>query len=351
MERAIAGLLRGLSSLPAAERPQLTALVARESSLDQARLREAQVRVVPIPGRNRVFREQVATPLLLRRWGMDFDLWHSPGFAPPPSPPAARTVVTVQDLHFLIDPGSMRPGHGLYWRRRFSPAVRAAAAVIVPSETTRTEVGRALGRTATVIPWGVDRPPAGLAPLPAGLERGRYWLFVGPVEPRKRLWLALRAWRSYRFRAREPWPLVVLGRMRRPSAEEVSGIGDPGVIPVPPLEEAAYWALLGGAGALLAPAVHEGFGFTPLEAMLAGTPVLASDIGASREFLGGVTPLLGDDPEEWSLAMLALESVPRPDPGPARAVAESFSWQRCAELHVQQYQGAAPPPRDARSSS
>ena len=65
------------------------------------------------------------------------------------------------------------------------------------------------------------------------------------------------------------------------------------------------------AAALVHPSFHEGFGLTVLEAMRAGTPVIA---GAS------------------AAAMLAP-----PDGEPGRTRALAFSWERSARAHVQAY--------------
>jgi phosphatidylinositol alpha-mannosyltransferase len=56
--------------------------------------------------------------------------------------------------------------------------------------------------------------------------------------------------------------------------------------------------------ALLLPSTYEGFGFTPLEAMARGCPVLASDIPALREIAGDGAHLLPPHAEErWREAI------------------------------------------------
>src|SRR5919199_1461961 len=63
-------------------------------------------------------------------------------------------------------------------------------------------------------------------------------------------------------------------------------------------------ALYRGASALVLPSRYEGFGFTPLEAMARGCPVLASDIPALREVSGDGALLLplGDE-DVWAEAI------------------------------------------------
>ena len=93
-----------------------------------------------------------------------------------------------------------------------------------------------------------------------------HFLYIGDDEPRKNLALLLDAHARYRAAAgAAALELVLAGRARPPR--------QPGVRtePAPDLP-----ALLAGAAALVHPALHEGFGLTPLEAMHAGVPVIAA---------------------------------------------------------------------------
>jgi glycosyltransferase involved in cell wall biosynthesis len=73
------------------------------------------------------------------------------------------------------------------------------------------------------------------------------------------------------------------------------------------LEERELAALVASATALLHPATHEGFGLPPLEAMAAGTPVVAASGGAVPEVVGDAAILLDpDDTELWADAMIRL---------------------------------------------
>jgi glycosyltransferase involved in cell wall biosynthesis len=62
-----------------------------------------------------------------------------------------------------------------------------------------------------------------------------------------------------------------------------------------------------GAAMLVLPSRYEGFGFTALEAMARGCPVLESDIPALREVSGdGAWLLPVDDGDAWTDAMRRL---------------------------------------------
>jgi glycosyltransferase involved in cell wall biosynthesis len=85
---------------------------------------------------------------------------------------------------------------------------------------------------------------------------------------------------------------------------------------------------------LLHPSFYEGFGLTPLEAMAAGTPVIAASSGALPEVVGAAGALVSAyDPAEWAGAMAtaALDDAwvaSRVQAGGARAA--QFSWAAAA---------------------
>ena len=95
-----------------------------------------------------------------------------------------------------------------------------------------------------------------------------------------------------------------------------------------------------GATALLLPSRYEGFGFTPLEAMARGCPVLASDIPRLREISGAGALLLPlDDEAAWAdgdRARVAIDGRrPRDDSAAAeRRPVARYSWPATARAAV-----------------
>jgi len=118
----------------------------------------------------------------------------------------------------------------------------------------------------------------------------------------------------------------ILGRIR---AREGSGVRYLGPQPARALQR-----LMHGAFALCAPSLAEGFGLPPLEAMVHGTPVLASDIPAHREVLGEAAMLLpATASDEWGSAMRRLAEDPELAARLGRlgvARAAGLSWARSA---------------------
>ena len=101
--------------------------------------------------------------------------------------------------------------------------------------------------------------------------------------------------------------------------------------------------LLAAALALVHPSKYEGFGLTPLEAMAAGTPVLASNTGALPEVVGDAGMLLApDDVDAWSSTMKRISEdadLRRSMVERGRAWSERFTWTRAAQETAAVYRG------------
>jgi glycosyltransferase involved in cell wall biosynthesis len=89
------------------------------------------------------------------------------------------------------------------------------------------------------------------------------------------------------------------------------------------------------------PSRDEGFGLTVLEALAAGTPVVASDLPVLREVGGSAATYAPvGDPEAFAAALAAVLAAPG-DPSVRRAQAAAFTWQGSADGHRAAYALAA----------
>ena len=180
-----------------------------------------------------------------------------------------------------------------------SPLARIDAHVAVSAEARRT-MARYVSATPRVIPNGLD------VDLYSRVEATEHddptLVFLGRVdEARKGLAVLLEAFPSV-LRSEPDARLVVVGSGRRPSLRHLGRDVAARIEMVGPLEGAAKAGLLAGADALVAPNTHgESFGLVLLEAMAAGTAVVASDLPAFRRVLGdgrhGVLFRAGDAPD------------------------------------------------------
>ena len=283
---------------------------------------------------------------LAERFLGDVELVHSLTPAVP-VPTRKPLVVTVHDLLTLQHPEWYTPFARRIVGSALHHAARHATRIVTPSEVVATDVRSMLGvepDRVTVVAEGVDdrfRTPLPQAVIAAACDRfqlrpGGYLVAVGEIGPRKNLGLLLDAMAGI---SRESRPLLALvgadggaaaglreRALRLGVSEQVRWTGR--------VSDADLVALLQGARALVHPSHYEGFGLTPLEAMAAGTPVIASSAGSVPEVVGDAGLLLApDDPAAWSeaIARLAGEDATAMDlAGRGAMRAEAFTWERAA---------------------
>jgi glycosyltransferase involved in cell wall biosynthesis len=89
------------------------------------------------------------------------------------------------------------------------------------------------------------------------------------------------------------------------------------------------------------PAVHEGFGMTPLEAMAAGTAVVASTAGAIPEVVGEAGLLVDpQDVDAWAGALSEVggdDDLRRRLEDSGRTRAGAFTWEATARRTLAVY--------------
>jgi glycosyltransferase involved in cell wall biosynthesis len=258
-----------------------------------------------------------------------------------------RTVATLHDLAFLVDPAVHKRSNRLFLAAMVPRFLRRADAVICVSSYTARDATRLLGldpARLTVVPSGVDarfRPPGPAAVAETRARLGlpeRYLLYVGTVEPRKNLPTLLRAYAALRRHGESP-RLVIAGRLgwltggffealRALDLEsEVTQLGY--------VADADLPALYAGAEAFAFPSSYEGFGFPVLEAMACGTPVVCSNASSLPEVAGDAA-LYHDPTDADALADALARVLTRTDlrdelraRGLARAA--EFTWARAAK--------------------
>lgn len=230
-------------------------------------------------------------------------------------------------------------------------AVVEPVARICVSAAVAAEVRAGWGLQPTVIANGVEaqrfaagaRDDAGRARWRSGL--GRYVLAVGGIEPRKGTLDLLEAFSLLRTRHPEVGGLrlVLAGGetlfdyrdYRAAFDQRAAELGvQPELLGVVAHDELP--ALVAEAAALGFVSTQEGFGLAPLEALAAGTPVLARDLPVLREVLGDAVAYAAD-PVTMADALAAVITSP-PDPAAGRARAQAFTWDAAATAHLGFYE-------------
>jgi glycosyltransferase involved in cell wall biosynthesis len=363
-QRGVARYLRCLLEALASGWPEDEYLVVVAGSDEPAPFGAANVRLVRsrVPGRVTFGLAAVLGRPRLDRLTGDCDVAWAPAPAPLAVSAGVPLVLTMHDLSFE-QPGDFTRYERL-WHRLARPRrlAQRATRVICPSGPVREAVAPRWGldpERVRVVRSGAGKVPAAgageprraagggqpgtaaasqpgaaapghsesAAALPAEVA-GPYVLAVGALEPRKLPGVLVEAHalaRSHGLRA----GLVFAGDGPLRGELERSHATVLGHVPDQTLE-----ALYTGALALSCVSRDEGFGFTPVEALTRGTPVVVSDLPVFRETLGdGAIRVPSRDAEALAGALLRVEREPelrdRLVTAGREAVAQ-LSWERAA---------------------
>lgn len=235
-----------------------------------------------------------------------------------------RVTVLIHDTIPLDHPEFARPDTVEPFRAKLAAVSAHAAQVIHITKDaqawTIVQLAR-LGRVppGIVAPIGVDMT----APDPAfPIPPPPYFVTLGTIEPRKNHALLLDVW------AQLPPPaprLYIIGNRGWADAALFARLDalppDGPILLLHGLPDGAVAALLKGAAALLAPSLAEGFGLPPVEAARLGTPVIATDLGVTREILGDMAVYLNaSDIYSW------VETIVRHAHPDGSAKTPEMSW-------------------------
>ena len=262
------------------------------------------------------FREQFELPQILSRHKVD--LLHSPHFLLPLIRPCP-TVATIHDVIYMACPEDLPSlGGRLYYRLMMNACSRMATRIITDSEHSKAEIIRYLhtdpSKIEVVYPavdpfFQSEALNAEIASMRFrfGIDRD-YILCVGIYKPRKNHASLLKAFQLL-LKSGVQSQLVIAGPMGegepilRGLAREL-GIAQhltfTGFV-----NDADLRALYSGARVYVCPSLYEGFGFTVLEAMACGTPIVCSSATSLPE-VAGKAALYFDPhkPEEMAAQLL-----------------------------------------------
>jgi alpha-1,3-rhamnosyl/mannosyltransferase len=262
------------------------------------------------------------------------------------------TVVAVHDLSWRHDPDFHPPDRVAWIERRLPASLAQASRIVCISRFTARELIRAFG----IDPNRIDLMPLAAAPCfrPVSesmaapvldrlkLADRRYILAVSTLEPRKNFDRLLAAYDMLPIGLRNDLPLVIVGgagwggvlddsradRARREGRLRLVGH----------ISDADLAALYARASVFAFPSLYEGFGLPVLEAMAAGTPVVASSTTAVGEVAGDAAILI--DPCDETALMRGLLDVTT-DAARAAALrargfvrAGEFGWDRTASVLI-----------------
>ena len=238
----------------------------------------------------------------MRRHAASFDVAHLHACRNVPGAIAARSLRRA-GVPYLLAPNGTAPN---IERRRISKYVfdlvagrdvlAGAACVLAVTEAERRQLASldVPAERIRVVPNPVDLDEFAAPPAPGAFRErlgitGPLVVFLGQLTPRKRVDMLIRAFAEL---GRPGAHLVIAGNDMgaEPAARAAAaafGIADRTVF-CGLVEGRARLELLADADVVVYPSEHEIFGLVPLEAVLAGTPVVVSNDSGCGEVIGSI---------------------------------------------------------------
>lgn len=269
--------------------------------------------------------------------------------------PGLKTVITVHDLGSEYLPAMHQVKQRLYLSFMQKFQLKTASKIIAVSKATKQDLINRIGiepNKITVIYEGYDeklfRPIKSLSRAKSrddilvnslrqyGLDRDKYFVFVGTVQPRKNLARLIEAFALLGGKLR----LVIAGQKGWLSDEiyllpKKLGIEARvkflGYVPEKDLP-----ALYSQALALVFPSLFEGFGLPILEAQACGCPVITSKVSSMPEVAGKGAVYV--NPYSIEDIIRGLKEIRQSKDKLIKAGFENvnrFSWQKCARETLQ----------------
>ncbi len=202
-------------------------------------------------------------------------------------------VVTIHDMTADLFPTQRGEELSKFLSKRTLQACQKSKFITCVSESTRNDLIKIdhinADKTAVVYP-GLKIFEKLAGKLPFDLQKEKYILSVGTIEPRKNLVSLLKAYSALDGKVKEEYPLILVGSKGWNDSEifdQFKNLNLERYVRFTGFVDDAQLARLYSDCKVFAyVSLYEGFGLPPLEAMSFGRAVLSSDISSIPEVVG-----------------------------------------------------------------
>jgi len=283
-------------------------------------------------GRSLTLWEQIDLPLHVGKGNLVCLSGSAPFFA-------RNCLPTIHDAATYLYPWAYSRLFVWWYRLLFAHRAKRSKLVLTVSKSSALDLAAHLPPTEfRVVPNSAEHITSVPAD-PTVLDRMQlpakgFLLAVGSLNPTKNFAALIEAYVASELSSR--MPLVIVGAVNRDVFRASSTLVDhPNVRWAGPVSDAQLRALYEQAALFVFPSIYEGFGIPPLEAMLCGCPVVASNASSIPEVCGDAVRYF--DPHKQLDMRTAIEAVLQ-DEQYRRALiehglqrAQQFTWEHSAK--------------------
>ncbi len=263
-----------------------------------------------------------------------------------------RCVVMCHDLIPIMFPDFFPRRVATLFRHHWTAMFTVADRILVNSRRVEADI-RAFCRQAHIATGDIVRvrpgcdliEPDPARKIPAGLEPGKFALYVSTIEPRKGHAMLIDIWRQLvadGIPQRHGFKLLLAGRAGWNVEAVMRQIADgPALLHVAAADDRMISAFYRDAAFCLFPSNYEGFGVPIIEAFAHGKAVIASTGGALPETVGSLSPgLPADDRQAWLATIRAWIEDERIRRSWEQKIRASFTHPRWAEAAAEIFEAA-----------
>jgi len=271
-------------------------------------------------------------------------------------PTKAKTTAFIHDLTTVLYPQYHLKKNKVLFHFRAKGIKKYANAVLTNSHHTKQDIIDHLGiekERIFVTPFAAHkrfRKINNQEKINKVLQKYKittpYICYLGTIEPRKNLINLFEAFSALKKQEKIPHKLVLIGKNGwffeeiHKKEKELKIEND--IIHTGFVEDDEIPYILNGAEIFTYPSFYEGFGLPVLEAMACGTPVITSNISSLPEVGGNaakyVNPYKPDDIAAQILSFIKSKEEREKYSKLGIARAETFSWKKCAKMHLEIYE-------------
>ena len=223
----------------------------------------------------------------------------------------------------------------------YKKLVSQASSIIAISKYTKNDIVKYLSIPESkihVIPCSVSvaKNPVKVDGLP-----DKYILYVNTLQPHKNIQTLIAAYNECKYR--NEYKFVVVGKTTSFWKEQICSLIEKddlkqNVVHLQNLSKEELCYVYKNASLFVTPSLHEGFGYTPIEAAICGVPVISSTCEALKDSTQGLLNYYEPANDSFALTKKIEEVIETPpDKNTLLAIAEKFIHDYSAETQLNKF--------------